>query len=95
MDNIKHIAISYNVVPLLEVTSDSYYSSSSDVAVLLSKHLKWRLLYDPVQLIMKRAQDPFVRFWTLLKNRVAAIDVRDHKIGRGFKPVGFGDSKIL
>lgn len=95
LDKIKQYAIAYNVTPVFEITSDSYYKTPSEVAVVLSKHKRWRLLYDPVQLILKQLQDPFIKFWSLLKGSVAAIDVCDFKIGRGFKPAGFGDSKIL
>jgi len=95
MEYIKQQSIAHNISPVFEITPDSIYIRPTDIAALLAKHRKWQLLYDPVQLILKQKQDPFVRFWSLLKNRTAAIDVRDHKIGRGFKPVGFGDSNIL
>lgn len=86
--------ISHNLLPLLEITHDSYYNQPADVAMLLSKYQKWRLLYDPVQLILKRNINPFVKYWSLLKNRVEAIDIRDYKIGKGYKSPGFGDAKI-
>ena len=83
-----------NITPLLEIISGSQVHSAPEVAGLLSKQKLWKILYDPVALILKHNIDPFVRYWTLLKNHVAAIDVRDMKVGKGFKPAGFGDSKI-
>ena len=92
---IAKLSILYNVVPIFEVTNDSYAVKPTELVSILTKHKRWKLLYDPVQFILKQNQDPFVRYWTLLKQFVAAIDIRDMKIGRGFKPPGFGDSKIL
>jgi len=83
-----------NIVPLLEITGESSIISPIEIAPLLSKFKRWKLLYDPVQLILRQNQDPFVRYWALLKSFVGAIDIRDYKIGYGFKPVDFGDAKI-
>lgn len=83
-----------NIIPMLEVTHDAYITKSADLATLLVKNKRWRLWYDPVQLILRQNQDPFIRYWTLLKTYVEAIDVRDYKIGYGCKPVGYGDAKI-
>lgn len=94
MERISKKCLSNGVIPLLEIVSGSQIHSAPEVAQLLSKHKTWKLLYDPVSLIMKQNIDPFIRYWTLLKNHVAAVDVRDMKIGKGFKPAGFGDSKI-
>jgi hypothetical protein len=73
---------------------EAHHTQPAQVATLLSRFRRWRLLYDPVQLIIRQNQDPFLRYWTLLKSFTAAIDIRDFKIGYGFKPAGFGDAKI-
>ena len=52
------------------------------------------VLYDPAQLIIKKNQNPFIKYWPLLKNRVCGIDIHDFKIGHGFKPVGHGDARL-
>jgi hypothetical protein len=83
-----------NIVPLMEITEDAAIFQASDVAQWLAKFRRWRLLYDPVQLIIRQNQDPFLRYWTLLKSFAAAIDLRDFKIGHGYKPPGFGDAKV-
>ncbi len=83
-----------SLVPLLEITPESYLYQPVDIVSMLAKHRRWKLLYDPVQLIIRQNQDPFAKYWTLLKNYCAAIDVRDFKIGHGYKPAGFGDAKI-
>lgn len=87
-------SISANVTPLLEVSSGSSIYKPVDIVQWFSKFRRWKLLYDPAQLILKQSQDPFVKYWTLLKQYVGAIDIHDYKIGHGHKPVGFGDTKI-
>jgi len=94
MTRITEYAISANVIPVLEITHDSYLFSPVDIADKLNKHKKWKLLYDPAQFILRQKMNPFTKYWSLLKQNVVAIDVRDIKIGRGFKPAGFGDAKI-
>lgn len=95
LEKVAKLSIQYNIIPMFEVTNDAYITKPTELASILTKHKRWKLLYDPVQFILKQNQDPFVKFWTLLKQFVAAIDVRDMKIGRGFKPPGFGDARIL
>lgn len=61
---------------------------------MLTKHRRWKLLYDPAQLLMHQNQDPFTRYWTLLKNFIEAVDIRDYKMGYGNRPAGFGDGRL-
>lgn len=91
---ISQLSIQNNMVPMLEITDDAHVREPANVANMLSKHRRWKVLYDPVQIIIKRKLDPFIRYWSLLKGNVAAIDVRDYVVGKGFKPPGFGDAKI-
>lgn len=84
-----------NITSLIEITPKSQLATPVELATLLSKHSRIKLLYDPAQLIIRQNIDPFVKYWTLLKKYVGAIDVRDYKIGRGYKPVGFGDTNIV
>lgn len=95
MSRITEFSIRYNVVPLMEIVDNGAISEPADVASLLLKFKKWRLIYDPVQLILRRNINPHIKYWVLLKDSVEFIDVRDYKINKGFKPVGFGDSKIV
>ncbi len=83
-----------NLVPLLEIAHDSATFKPTEIVTTLAEHKDWQLLYDPAQFIIRQNQDPFVKYWTLLKNKVAVFDLRDLKIGYGFKPIGFGDAKI-
>jgi len=94
MSKITDICIKSRIIPILEITNDAQIVEPSGVANLLYKHKKWKILYDPVQIIIKRKIDPFVKYWSLLKNNVAAIDVRDCIVGRGFKSPGFGDCNL-
>lgn len=94
LSKISDFAIRNNIIPVLEITDDACIIEPADIANLLSKHQKYKIQYDPVQIILKRKIDPFIRYWSLLKNKIYSIDVRDYTVGRGFKPPGFGDSKI-
>jgi len=94
MDEITSKSLSANVTPVWEPTNESHVIQASDIAVLMSKNRRWKLLYDPVQFIIRQNLDPFKKYWSLIKSSVIAIDVRDYKIGYGFKPVGFGDAKV-
>ncbi len=84
----------FDYMQLYEVCDTSAIRDTASVAKLLANNRRWKLLYDPTSLIMKQNQDPFMRYWTLLKNFTGAIDLRDFKIGYGIKPVGYGDAKI-
>lgn len=91
---ITDYAISANITPLIEISDRSTIFRPSDAIKWLNKYKRWKLLYDPAQLIIKQAQDPYIKYWKPLKQFVAAIDIHDYKIGHGHKPVGFGDAKI-
>ncbi len=91
---ISHLAVVNNITPLLEITYDSHMREPADVARSLLNHRRWKILYDPVQIIIKKKSDPFIKYWSLLKNNIGAVDVRDCIVGKGFKPPGFGDAKI-
>lgn len=92
---ITNHATSLNISCLIETTTKSHVHAASELAMLMTKHKMVKLIYDPAQLIIRQNVDPFVKYWTLLKQYVRAIDVRDYKIGRGFKPAGHGDTHIV
>lgn len=94
MTMITDRCLSAGLTPLLELGDESAVRDPVAVAQLLAAFRRWKLLYDPAQLILRHKQDPFQRYWTLLKSFVAAVDLRDFKIGHGFKPVGFGDARL-
>lgn len=95
MDKITGKCIDLNIVPLYEPTDDASVLLPADIATKLNKFKRWKLLYDPSQLIRRRKLNPFIKYWVLLKKYTAAVDVRDYKIGTGFKPAGFGHTKIV
>lgn len=94
MSKITEASVASNTTPLLELSAESYLYEPADVALAMTQFRRWKLLYDPVQLIIKRNINPFVKYWSLLKTFTAAVDARDFKIGKGYKPCGYGDSKI-
>ena len=86
--------IGCGIFPLIEITNDSAIEHPSDIAEILSNNALIGVLYDPAQLIIKKNQNPFIKYWPLLKDRVYGIDIHDFKIGHGFKPIGHGDTKL-
>jgi hypothetical protein len=94
MEKIATQASSFSIKPMFEITDDAWAMEPARAAAVLNQHKSWRLLYDPVQLIIKRKSQPFQKYWTLLKSSAAAVDLRDYRIGYGYKPVGFGDAQV-
>lgn len=94
MQLIQEKCLSTNIVPVLELTHDSPLFKPTEAVQYLNAYKRWKLLYDPAQIIIRQNCDPFVKYWTLLKSYVAAVDIHDYKIGHGHKPVGYGDTKI-
>ena len=92
---IEKLLVGRNITPLLEVTPQGFSQEPAEIAALLNENKKWQLLYDPALLLINRRIDPFVKFWSLLKGRTGAIDLRDLKIGVGPRPVGHGDCRCL
>lgn len=94
MQMIVSRCLSTSTIPLYEIGDESVFREPTEVAKMMATHRRWRLLYDPVQLIIKQNQNPFAKYWTLLKSSIAAVDLRDYKIGYGYKPIGYGDAKM-
>jgi hypothetical protein len=94
MQLIQERCLSTNIVPVLEITHDSPLFKPTEAVQYLNLYKRWKLLYDPAQIIIRQNCDPFVKYWTLLKSYVAAVDIHDYKIGHGHKPVGYGDTKM-
>mgnify|MGYP006274583399 CR=1 FL=1 len=95
MAYVQEKAILSGITPVLEVTHGSSLFNPITLVQTLSSFKRWKLLYDPAQFIIKQAQDPFVRFWTLIKSYVSCLDIHDFKIGHGHKPPGYGDTKLV
>lgn len=95
MDRITRKCLTLNLVPLYEPSDDTALYHPAEIATQLNKFKKWKLLYDPSQLIRRKKMNPYIKYWVLLQKYVAAIDIHDYKIGVGSKPAGFGDSKIV
>lgn len=83
-----------NIIPMLEVNNDSCLVEPTAIVDLLIGFDGIKIQYDPVQLIINKKIDPFIKYWSLFKNRIYAVDVRDCVVGKGFRPPGLGDAKI-
>lgn len=82
------------IICLYEITSDSTIFQATDAAKLLSSNKNIGLIYDAAGLILKHNFNPFIKHWPLLKSFTHIVDVRDVKIGHGYKVVGYGDTNI-
>jgi sugar phosphate isomerase/epimerase len=94
IDHVTNACFTNNIQPLFEINHNAFHYKAVEVAELLSKNKRIRLLFDPAELITHQHLNPFTKYWSLLKSYVAAIDIRDCKIGVGFKPIGFGDCQF-
>src|SRR5262245_8212541 len=47
MGKITEQCISSNCIPLMEITQNSFLTQPTDIAAMLHKHKRWKLLYDP------------------------------------------------
>lgn len=77
---------------IVEPNPDSFIYTSIDIITKLPRETK--IIYDPVQYIIRQSQNPYIKQWPLIKNRVAYIDIRDYKIGIGKSAIGDGDAKL-
>jgi hypothetical protein len=94
MQFVQERCIETGIQPVLEVSHGCSLFNTIDLVTALSKYRRWKLLYDPAQLVVKQAMDPFVKYWPLIRQSVVAVDIHDYKIGHGHKPAGYGDGKI-
>lgn len=83
-----------NIAPCLEINYDSVATMPAEVASILHKYKRWQVIYDPAILVQTRSIDPFTRYWSLLKNRVSHVDVRDFVTGQKPAMPGHGDAKL-
>jgi sugar phosphate isomerase/epimerase len=91
---ISALSISYDVALLFEPELNSYYSHPASIAVVLNKHRRINLLFDPAMLVLRSKTNPFVKFWSLLKSRVSFIDIHDFKSRDSARPAGVGDAQL-
>lgn len=94
MTVVSDLANKHNVIPVCELTHDSACYEAATIAAALHSSKRWKLLFDPAQLIVRRNVDPFVRYWSLFRSKVVAVDVHDCKIGAGYCPAGQGDANL-
>jgi sugar phosphate isomerase/epimerase len=84
-------ALESNIQPLFEVSHQSAINEPAIIVQLMVKHKRWRLIYDPANLVMLRMVNPYLKYWSLLKNMVSYFDIHDHKTGDSARPPGHGD----
>ena len=87
-------AIRANITPLYEYNPDYGNITAPEILNLLNNHPRWKILYDASSFCVRRNLNPYIKYWTILKDKVAIIDIKDFKIGQGFRPCGLGDCKL-
>ena len=88
------LSVSYDMTLLCEPESNSTYYDAAAIAILLNKHRRISLLFDPALLVMRSKINPFVKYWSLLKSRTSFIDIHDFKSRDSAKPAGLGDAQL-
>lgn len=88
-------AVKAGITPLFEYNPEYGNMTATEIHEMLSIHPRWKVLYDPTQFVVRKNVNPFTSYWPTLYDKVAVIDLRDYKIGEGFKPVGMGDCSVL
>ena len=94
MQIISAECLSANVKPIFNLDMGACITQPAEISQILNAHRRWGIIYDPADVIGTRNLHPFSKYWSLLKSRVAAIDLHDHKIGIGPKPLGYGDGQL-
>lgn len=84
-------SIDANILPLIEPTGDIV---PANLALTLKKFKRIKLLLDPASIVMNKRVDVFTKFWSLFKNDIKVIEVRDYKTGVGPRHPGFGDAML-
>ena len=70
------------------------FGSKLDDLLLCSKYSNVRVLFDPVELLLKHNHNFIDGLFDPLINYISAVDIRDYKHGFGFKNIGFGSAQI-
>ena len=88
-------SLAADVVPVLE-PGFMCWQKPTDLALLLAGHRRWQLIYDPASLTDngRRTGNTFVQYWSLFKQRVAFLDIRDYRRDAGRVPPGLGDGQL-
>ena len=91
---VGQLCLAANVLPVYEIDPACHVFDAAHVALTLSKFKRLRLIYDPGLIISQRKLDPFVKYWSLLKDSVMYIDIHDHKNGESPRLAGYGDAQL-
>jgi sugar phosphate isomerase/epimerase len=94
MKIVSDMTMKSDIKPVFELNHSYNINTPAGFASALQKFPRWSAIYDPAALIAHRNIDPFVKYWSLLKNRISHIDLHDYKIGNSARPPGHGDGKL-
>lgn len=94
MNFITDKCLQFNVTPVIELNSKTSLYKIEEIKKQLDKFRRWKLHYDPAAIIVNHNINPHEKYYKVLRNNTAVIDIHDFKIGSGFKPVGYGDTRL-
>jgi len=92
MDIVTTKCLTFNVKPVFELDYHQTVSSPAEIANAIKGFRSWSIIYDPAVLIARRKVQPFTKFWSLLRDRVAFFDIHDYSTTP--KPPGHGDAQL-
>lgn len=88
---VNDFSLKHGITPVFETSRSIRAAEMNDI---VQKNKKWRIVYDPAQIILKTNIDPYKAYYTIIRDNIVIIDIHDYKIGFGHKPAGFGDGKL-
>ncbi len=94
LSTISDLSLSANVVPTAFLGHGTVFNEPVDIAGFLRKYKRWKVVYDPAVLVLTSDVDPFKKFWSLFRNRISHLSLRDGKPGSSKIAPGRGKSQL-
>lgn len=94
MSMISDLTLSANIVPTAFLGHGTVFNEPVDISGFLRKYKRWKVIYDPAALVLLDNVDPFKKFWSLFRNRISHLSLRDGKPGSSKIAPGRGKSQL-
>lgn len=82
------------IKPVYEFGANSHITDPAVLAAYLSQHNRWFVAYDPASIMSTGVRDHFIKCWTILKNKIGFVDIKDFEPGKGVRLPGQGSTKL-
>ncbi len=94
LDRLTDRSVAMSIIPLLDISSESFFTNPDDLIDFMSPYKRIKLLYDPCRFMEKSRSFPYEKWWSKINKFVGAVIARDFKTGFGFFPVGLGQTRV-